>query len=261
MPWPTAPVVTTGMDQDADALPRADILDLTTKFNQLIGMRGVASGVCDLDASGLVPNARLAAKLAALAALSSTAGLVEQTGPNAFTGRTISASIKSFLDAADNAAAKTALGVLPATDVLAGLIELATNAEVSAGTDAVRAITPANLLASLGFTKYFQSAQQTITAGGALTIAHGLGRSPILILPLLICVTAQGGYSVGDIVYINNALNGLITTRGISIVTDATNVTTRMGGDALSLAIHDKSTGTLFAITNANWSLIIRAWG
>jgi microcystin-dependent protein len=47
------------MDADTDNLPRSDILDLATKFNALIAMRGVADGVCDLDGSGKVPSARL----------------------------------------------------------------------------------------------------------------------------------------------------------------------------------------------------------
>lgn len=59
MPWPNVPVTTVGMDQDADTLPRSDILDLTTKFNQLIAMLGVANGVCDLDANGKIPPERL----------------------------------------------------------------------------------------------------------------------------------------------------------------------------------------------------------
>lgn len=59
MPWPTVPVVTTGMDADTDTLPRPDILDHTQKFNQLIAMRGVAEGVCDLNSSGQIPAARL----------------------------------------------------------------------------------------------------------------------------------------------------------------------------------------------------------
>lgn len=67
MAWPTVAVVTTGMDQDTDDLPRAAILDLTTKFNDAIAMWGVANGVCDLDASTLVPVARIPAAIARLA--------------------------------------------------------------------------------------------------------------------------------------------------------------------------------------------------
>lgn len=67
MAWPTVAVDTTGMDNDTDALPRSAILDLTTKFNDLIVMRGVASGVCDLDGAGLVPVARIPAAIARLA--------------------------------------------------------------------------------------------------------------------------------------------------------------------------------------------------
>lgn len=65
--WPTSPVDTTGMDNDTDGLPRSAILDLTTKFNELIAMRGVANGVCDLDADTLVPVARIPAAIARLA--------------------------------------------------------------------------------------------------------------------------------------------------------------------------------------------------
>lgn len=93
MPWPTVPVVTTGMDADTDNLPRADILDHTNKFNQLIAMRGVAGGVCDLDASALIPSTRLPAVYQPLdASLTSLSGLslapgdvVYATGADAFT--------------------------------------------------------------------------------------------------------------------------------------------------------------------------------
>jgi hypothetical protein len=57
------------MDADTDTIPRADILDHTQKFNQLIAMRGAAIGVCDLDTSTLVPIVRLPARVATLAGI------------------------------------------------------------------------------------------------------------------------------------------------------------------------------------------------
>ncbi len=66
MPWPTVAVITTGMDADTDTIPRSDILDLTTKFNEVIAARGQAGGVCELDGSSLVPVARIPASIARL---------------------------------------------------------------------------------------------------------------------------------------------------------------------------------------------------
>lgn len=66
MAWPTIAVVTTGMDADTDTVPRSDILDLTTKFNEVIAARAQAGGVCDLDGSALVPVARIPLSIARL---------------------------------------------------------------------------------------------------------------------------------------------------------------------------------------------------
>lgn len=66
MAWPTIAVVTTGMDADTDNIPRSDILDLTTKFNDVIAARAAANGVCELDAASLVPVSRIPTSIARL---------------------------------------------------------------------------------------------------------------------------------------------------------------------------------------------------
>lgn len=101
MPWPTVPVVTTGMDADTDTIPRADILDHTQKFNQLIAMRGAAIGVCDLDTSTLVPIVRLPARVATLAGI---------TAQQATDLASVSTFIGTLLNDADAATARATLG-------------------------------------------------------------------------------------------------------------------------------------------------------
>lgn len=111
MPWPSVAVDTTGMDNDTDVLPRSAILDLSTKFNELIAMRGVAAGVCDLDGSGLIPDARIPAAIVRSSALGTAAARNTGTGTDTV----------------------PLVGTKSATESLAGLVELATTGEMTAG--------------------------------------------------------------------------------------------------------------------------------
>ena len=115
-----------------------------------------------------------------------------------------------------------------------------------------------------GATKYVSSAQ-TITAGGALTLAHGLGITPTNITALL-TMTATGtdaGYVTNDAVYYNIApqSDSAADAKGMSVTVDSTNIGVRFGSGATnSLAINNKATGATTALTNANWTLTFKAW-
>ena len=113
---------------------------------------------------------------------------------------------------------------------------------------------------TLPFTLSFESAQQTITSGGALTLAHGLGVKPKHYTAVMQCTTAEGGYSIGDEVG-SSGFNEGGTARGVSVVPDATNINIRFGSQANSaLQTVNKTNGNNVNITNANWKLVVRAW-
>ncbi|WP_460221965.1 phage terminase large subunit family protein [Mesorhizobium sp. W016] len=109
--------------------------------------------------------------------------------------------------------------------------------------------------------KFYESAQQTITSGGSLTLAHGLGVKPKNYLAFLQCTTAEGGYSIGDEEPVSIGSHEASTNRGLSVVPDATNMVVRFGSQASSaVQITRKDTGGFLNITNASWRLVIRAW-
>ncbi|MCK5019411.1 MAG: hypothetical protein KAS32_20300 [Candidatus Peribacteraceae bacterium] len=111
------------------------------------------------------------------------------------------------------------------------------------------------------FTSSFTSAEQTITSGGPLTLAHGLGAAPSLIQCRLICKSAEANYSVDDELIISSGWSSddITANRGVSIVPDATNLNVRFGNAPNVFTILDKTTGARFLVT-VNWKFIVRAW-
>jgi hypothetical protein len=109
------------------------------------------------------------------------------------------------------------------------------------------------------FTKQFDSAQQTITSGGGITVAHGFGALPKLIQILLICTTADAGYSIGDVVPV--AFNGPANNNNsVGATYDTTNINLRYGTNASVFTYTHKSTGASTALVNGSWRMIVRAW-
>lgn len=150
------------------------------------------------------------------------------------------------------------IGTASATESLAGLAEIATQAETNAGSNDTNFITPLKLTTNLAATT-FQSAEQTITQAGSLTLAHGLSAQPKKYGIFLICKTAELGYAVGNETIINPGIGIPTDDGGVSIVPDATNLNIRYGNDTNVFAVVNKDTGTVTRITPANWKAIFRA--
>lgn len=143
--------------------------------------------------------------------------------------------------------------------ITAALLALAGNGTISGNFNVDGNIQKSSV--QIPFQKAYESAQQTITSGGALTLAHGLGVKPKLYQAFLQCTTADIGYSIGDEVAINPHLNSDNTNaKGLVIVPDATNLNIRYGNDAAVLRGLRKDTGAASNFTIASWKLVMRAW-
>lgn len=109
-------------------------------------------------------------------------------------------------------------------------------------------------------TKTYDSGEQTLTAAGALTLAHGMAIVPKLITSILVCKTAELNYSVGDEVVVDSLNSESSTNRGWTYIIDATNINVRFGSASNIIQLLDKTAGTGTGITPANWKLIVRAY-
>lgn len=110
--------------------------------------------------------------------------------------------------------------------------------------------------------KSFQSAEQTITTAGALTIAHGMGVIPQIVLGYLKCVTGENGYSAGDVlcVPLGPAAAGGLYDLGVAVVPDATNLNVRYGNETGVFPLLNKTTGVAANMNVAHWTFSLRAF-
>lgn len=106
----------------------------------------------------------------------------------------------------------------------------------------------------------YHSSAQTISSGGALTLAHGLSAKPKLVQPYLVCVTDEAGYVVGDELFVGTAGNRPSSSTGASVVSDAVNLNIRFGNFSSVFFAPNKTTGATAQLTNTSWNFRIRAW-
>lgn len=107
----------------------------------------------------------------------------------------------------------------------------------------------------------YDSGEQTITAGGLLTLAHGLGRVPYLVQLWARCKSADQNYAVDEEVLLST-LNyaGMAVNAATGLRADATNILVRIGTRAAtSIAYMNASSAAEAYLTNTSWRLIARA--
>lgn len=109
--------------------------------------------------------------------------------------------------------------------------------------------------------KSFISTAQTITNSTTVPIAHGLGVQPTIVNYYIKCITAEFGFSVGDIVQVSpNTMDGG-TARGFGAKVDTTNVniifSNGQGNPVLWVIRPDFTNNSL---TDANWQFYVNAY-
>ena len=105
-------------------------------------------------------------------------------------------------------------------------------------------------------TKSFVSSNQTITAAGTLTIAHGLGTEQMIIQAELVCTTDNVGYVAGAVIPIGLGSEG--SDFGVVVRPDSTNLNVVFGSAAGVFKLLNAANGNTNTITAASWRIRFR---
>lgn len=128
-------------------------------------------------------------------------------------------------------------------------------------TDSITTAT-GTVFAGIGFSQLFESAEQTITAGGLLTLAHGLDTEPILYECFIVNQTPEFGFIADDVTAVPHfsSSSSALDSQGVAILADDTNIYVQYGNAATTFRVIRIDTGGSANITNASWTFFVRAW-
>ena len=142
---------------------------------------------------------------------------------------------------------------LKASNNVAGVVEIATDTNVVAGT-VDKVITCDTFKNVLGFSKCFESPELDFSSNSTTTFNTGVTKTPKSIELCLICKVAINGYQVGDLIDLKNCNSGHNGGDGYSVVKKTTGVIDVIIKN-LRIIINDA--GLNFVANDTNFKLII----
>jgi len=140
---------------------------------------------------------------------------------------------------------------------------VATQAEAEAGSNNDQIMTPLRtdqqIAASLGFSNRYVSADTTIALNGLYTFTHSLGASPTLVQLYLVCITAERGWEIGDVIPLSSGTENYNNNVAPAVGMSTTYIKVRLPDGQLlrTIGLNGSTRGGL---TVANWKLRVVAW-
>lgn len=157
-----------------------------------------------------------------------------------------------------------------ATELVTGVVKIATASQVAALTNDTSAVTPlklapiysrvANLETGQTISKPFTSNHQIISAGGAISVTHNLGKDPVIWDSFIVCLDPEHGYAVGDILKLASSAPDNAYALGVSVIPSSTSFRCRFGSQAGVFFVLNFSTGSTAIITPSKWRYFIKAF-
>lgn len=141
-------------------------------------------------------------------------------------------------------------------------VQQATNAEVLAGTNTTKFLTPAAFQnywnTNTQFKKSFASAQYSVNSSSAVgNVAHNLGGVPYIMWAQLVCIAGDLGYSAGDRVQVADSSTN---SRGVTIWANSTNIGAVVGSSGIWIANKTGGADGQANIGAGNWQLQFFGW-
>lgn len=167
---------------------------------------------------------------------------------------------------AGGAAATEVMRVTSTGAVSASLVSgdwVATQVEAETGTNNDQIMTPLrteqHMVANIGFSNRYVSADTTIALNTLYTLNHSLGAVPSLVQLYLVCVTAERGWLVGDLIPFTSGTENYNFNVAPAVAVSGTYIKVRVPDGQLFRTIGiDGSTRN--NLTIANWKLRVAAW-